>query len=129
MILFQILASFFILFAINRIIRRYHEERIPKSEIMVWLILWVIVAVAVWWPRGTDILANWLGISRGYELIVAVSLALLFFLMFKVFSHIHRLERQATKLVRKLAIKEYEIEHQRESDDSSRNQSDNEGEL
>lgn len=108
MFLFQSLATIFILFVMIRVVARYRDARIPKSEIWVWLIFWSVIAIAIWWPRGTDILANYLGISRGYELVVAISIAILFYLMFKVFTHLHQLQYQTTKLVRKLALEKYE---------------------
>jgi hypothetical protein len=107
MLFFQILASLFILFAINRIMTRYRQELIPKSEIAVWLFFWALVAVAIWWPHGTDIVASWLGVSRGVDVVVTASLAVIFYLMFQVFSHVHKLQRELTQLVRKLAIKEH----------------------
>lgn len=106
MLYFQLLATLFILFAMQRIIARYHEALIPRSEVSVWMIFWILVAGAIWWPRGTDIIANALGISRGYELVVASSLALLFYLVFKLFSHVHQLQSDLTRLVRELAIQQ-----------------------
>jgi hypothetical protein len=108
MLFFQLLATVFILVAINRIISRYRQELIPKSEILVWIIFWAAVAVAIWWPRGTDIIAQWLGVSRGVDVIVTASLAVIFYLLFQIFSHVHRLQRELTQLVRKLAISEHE---------------------
>lgn len=108
MLFFQLLATAFILVAINRIVTRYRQELIPKSEILVWIIFWAGVAVAIWWPRGTDILAQWLGVSRGVDLIVTASLAVIFYLLFQIFSHVHRLQRELTQLVRKLAMTDHQ---------------------
>lgn len=119
MLWFQVLASIFILFTLQRILSRYQDARIPKSEVLVWVIFWLVIASAVWWPRGTDILANALGISRGYELVVASSLALIFYLTFKLFSHVHKLEGQMTDLVRRLTIEKHEEPREdRHSDES-----------
>jgi hypothetical protein len=73
---------------------------------MVWLVFWFLVASAVWWPRGTDILAKALGVSRGADVIFAASIALIFYLLFSLFSQVHRLQRELTQLVRSLAIAE-----------------------
>lgn len=113
MFVFQLIATIFILLVIQRVVGRFHAGRIPKSEMMIWVIFWLLLAGAVWWPRGTDIIANKLGISRGYELIVAMSLAALFYLNFQLFSHIHHLEQQLTKLVRNLAL----ADHKKNTDD------------
>ncbi|MBI4121904.1 MAG: DUF2304 family protein [Parcubacteria group bacterium] len=107
MLFFQLLATLFILVAIHRIITRYRQELIPRSEIVVWLVFWLLVTVAIWWPRGTDILARSLGVSRGVDVIVTASLAAIFYLLFQLFSHVHRLQRELTTLVRALAIKEH----------------------
>lgn len=115
MLYFQLLATVFILFAIQRIYTRYQDARIPRSEVWVWIIFWLIIAAAVWWPQATDKLANILGISRGYELVVASSLALLFYLQFKLFSHVHQLEGQLTDLVRELAVQQKQHKYSQES--------------
>ena len=114
MLFFQILASLFILFAINRIVTRYRQELVPKSEIAVWLLFWALVAVAIWWPHGTDVVASWLGVSRGVDVVVTAALAVLFYLLFQVFSHVHKLQRELTQLVRTMAIKEHLAEKKEE---------------
>lgn len=106
MLFFQVLATCFILFSVNRIVDRYRHELLPKAEMMVWIVFWALVATAVWWPRGTDIIARALGVSRGADVIFAGSIALIFYLLFGVFSHVHRLQRELTQLVRSLAILE-----------------------
>lgn len=113
MLYFQILSSLFIVFALWRIIKRYREERVPKSEIIVWLVLWVVVTTAIWWPRGTDILAQKLGVTRGVDLLVTASLGVIFYLLFRLFSHINNLQKQMTELVRRLAIIHHENEKKR----------------
>lgn len=121
MLYFQILASIFILFVFQRIVDRYHEARIPKSELVLWVVFWVVIAGAIWWPKGTDILANALGISRGYELVVASSLAMLFYLVFKLFTHVHQLQSQVTKLVRELSIQQRRIPDSNKSQENETN--------
>lgn len=114
MLFFQLLASLFIVIAVYRILTRYRQELVPKSEILVWLVLWLIVSVAIWWPRGTDIVAGWLGVTRGVDVIVTASLAIIFYLLFVVFSHVHRMQQQITQLVRKLAIDTHFSEEQKD---------------
>lgn len=119
MLFFQLLASVFILFTVQRIVKRYQQELIPKSELFVWLVFWAGLAGAIWWPRGTDIVAHWLGVSRGVDLVVTASLAVIFYLVFQIFSHVHRLQRELTQLVRKLAIKEQEAKQGNGADKAS----------
>lgn len=110
MIVFQLFASIFILFALWRIIQRYREKRLPKSEVVVWCCFWALISAAVWWPHGTDVLARAVGVSRGADLVFAASVALVFYLLFQLFSHVHQLQRDVTDLVRRLAIEAHEDE-------------------
>lgn len=104
MLFFQILASLFMIFAVHRIVTRYRDQLLPKSEMIVWCVFWALVATAIWWPRGTDIIARLLGVSRGADVIFAASIAVIFYLLFGILSHISRLQRELTQLVRSLAI-------------------------
>lgn len=117
MLFFQLLATAFILFATYRIVARYRQERLPKSEIIVWAILWIIVGGAIWWPRGTDIVAGWLGVTRGVDVVVTASLAIIFYLLFVIFSHVHRQQQQMTQLVRKMSIDKHFTEHPTDQSD------------
>lgn len=110
MLVFQIIATLFILYALKKIIKGYQSFRIPKNEIIIWVIAWLIIGAAIWWPQGTDILAQKLGVTRGVDLLVTASLALLFLLVFKLFAFVHKQKQQMTELVRKLAIKDHERE-------------------
>lgn len=104
MLFFQLLATIFMAFAVHRIVTRYRAELLPKSEMVVWCVFWLLVAVAIWWPRGTDIIARVLGVSRGADVIFAGSIAVIFYMLFGILSHVHRLQRELTQLVRSLAI-------------------------
>lgn len=111
MLVFQLLASIFILAVLNRILSKYKEKRIPKSEVIVWFVFWFIAAGAIWWPKTTDKLAQLVGVTRGVDLIVTASVAVIFYLLFKVFSHLHQIDRQLTKLVRNLSLQEHHKQH------------------
>lgn len=112
MLFFQILATIFIVFSINRIVERYQRAFLPKAEMLVWLGFWLLVSLAVWWPRGTDVIAQLLGVSRGADVIFAASIAMIFYLLFSLFSQVHRLARELTQLVRALAITNGKTPHE-----------------
>ena len=50
-------------------------------------------------------LANRLGIGRGSDLVIYISIAVLFFLLFRVHIAIERVNREVTKVVRDRALK------------------------
>lgn len=112
MLVFQILATIFIFFAINRVVDKYHLKRLPKSEVLVWSVFWLFILIAIWWPRGTDLLAQAIGVTRGADVVMAGSIALLFYLLFKIFAQLYQLQKEVTLLTRKLSHKEHDDEYE-----------------
>ena len=51
-------------------------------------------------------LSSILGIARGADLIVYVSVVLLFYLIFRLYVKMEKIEQDVTKVVRKIAIDE-----------------------
>ncbi len=104
--LIQILISLFALFAISRLIIKKTRQELKIPEFFIWLIFWLIASVVVWIPNVTNILANFLGIGRGADLVFYLSILILFYLIFKVYIKIERVEREITKVVRRDSLNE-----------------------
>ncbi|PIS05550.1 MAG: DUF2304 domain-containing protein [Candidatus Buchananbacteria bacterium CG10_big_fil_rev_8_21_14_0_10_42_9] len=102
----KIVLLIFIAFALSRVVLRWRKKDITAREFFVWLVFWVLVAVAVILPQTTDVLAKFVGVSRGADLLVYISIVVLFFGMFKVLVKLESVDKQITELVRKLAIKD-----------------------
>ena len=83
---------------------------VRKRIVALWLSLWSIGAVAIIWPRSTLIVARWLGIGRGADLLLYLSVLLMLVGFFYVYGRFRRLDRQITLLVRRLAIETAERE-------------------
>jgi len=106
MFVFQILATLFILFALSRILGRVRTGALPGRESIGWVVFWVLLGVAVWFPEIPDRAARALGISRGVDLIVAGAIALFFYLVFRIFVRLEKMERDISKIVEQHALKE-----------------------
>jgi len=61
---------------------------------------WLAVGIIVWIPNSTNVIAQFLGIGRGADLIFYFSILILFFLIFRVYIKIEKIERNITKVVR-----------------------------
>lgn len=57
-------------------------------------------------PNLMSKIADILGVGRGVDAIVYTTLAILLYLVYKLFERTERLEREITKLVREIAIKD-----------------------
>ena len=88
----QILLTIFIAFAIIKLIFRFN---------FWWLFFWIIAIIAVWVPDFLTKIANILGIGRGADLVLYVSVVAVFYLIFKIYVRFEKIERNITKIVRK----------------------------
>lgn len=105
LILFQVLFSLFAIFAVSAVIGKKHSGLLSVSATMFWFLFWLFATVFVWWPNSTVRLANFFGIGRGSDLVLYVSLAIIFFFLFRIGVKIESLNRDLTKVVRDKALK------------------------
>lgn len=102
--LIQILISIFALFAISRLVLKFKKTELRISKFFIWLIFWLAVGVVVWIPDATNMAANFLGIGRGADLVFYLSIILIFYLIFRIYIKIEKVEKDITKVVRKDAL-------------------------
>jgi len=101
----KIIIILFIVFTSWRTILRFKKRDITSRELVIWLIFWALVAVATLIPKETDIIAQWLGVGRGADLLVYLSIIVLFFVVFKIIVKLEKIDRDMTKIVRSTALK------------------------
>lgn len=109
---FQILFALLFAGAIVLTWRRVRQQAIRVAEGAFWTILWATGIALVWRPEVTDVLANFFGVGRGADLILYVSVIVLFFFSFLLVITLDRLERQMTKLVQHQALEEFRRQRQ-----------------
>lgn len=98
-----ILFSFFVL---GKIYSKFKKQELSKVEASLWFVLWLGVLFATLLPHATDILALYLGIGRGADLLVYLSIVVIFYVIFAIYIKTRKIENNITKLVREIAIKE-----------------------
>ncbi|KKQ78889.1 MAG: hypothetical protein UT01_C0057G0002 [Candidatus Daviesbacteria bacterium GW2011_GWA1_38_7] len=100
----QIVLLVFILFAISRVLLRIKEKVISTQVGFFWFLIWLAAFVGVILPGTTTKLASYFGVGRGVDVIVYLSLALLFYLVFRIYVMIEDLRHEITYLIRQLAL-------------------------
>lgn len=103
-ILFQILFVAFSLFAIFSIYKKKSQHRLGIKGLVFWVFFWIVADIAVLWPNSTTIIANKFGIGRGTDFVFYISIAIIFFLLFKLHIKIESVSRDVTEVVRKNAL-------------------------
>ncbi|MBP9762287.1 DUF2304 domain-containing protein [Patescibacteria group bacterium] len=85
---------------------RASKQAIRPLEAVGWTILWVGAAVIVLLPGITSLFANQVGIGRGADLVVYVSVFVLFLLVFHLHVVHDRIEKSITEFVRHDALRQ-----------------------
>ncbi len=119
----QIVLICFAVFAVSRVMIRYRRGNMRTVDLGLWLLFWVAVIVVAWLPDTTNLLARWLGVGRGVDTAMYLSLLVIFYLLFRSFAKIEDLDRQITRIVRANALREMEedlrlsaVEHSKAAD-------------
>lgn len=100
----QIIVLVFVVFAASRVILRAKDKKISVTELFFWLAVWAVLAGVVFFPELTAPAAIFLGVGRGIDVIIYVSIGLLFYLIFRLYVKIEELQQDITAVVRKNAI-------------------------
>ncbi len=106
MSLIQVLAILFVIFALWRVINKFKRKELKVTEFLMWLFFWLAVSVAFITPESLTLLANLLGIGRGADLVLYVAVVVVFYLMFRIFVRLEKMEKNITKIVRDKALKD-----------------------
>jgi hypothetical protein len=105
----QIIALIIIAFFLSRLIWQKKREKINGQEFVFWLIFWFFSGLAIVFLKKIDQLVAGLGFSgSGIEVLLYVAVAVLFYLIFRVRMKLEKIERDVTKIVREIAMREEE---------------------
>lgn len=93
----------FALFAFSRSVLRARSKEITLPEFAFWSAIWSGVIVIALLPGVTGMLSRPLGIGRGVDIIVYLSVIILFYLVFRMYVKAEKNRQEITKLVREMA--------------------------
>lgn len=96
----------FILFAASRAILRFKGGSIHFGALLFWMFIWTIATIVVFSPERTTEIAQILGIGRGVDVVVYSSIALLFYLVFRLHVYLEDIRSEISRLIRELALKD-----------------------
>lgn len=106
MSIIQVLIIVFALFAITRTIRQLKKGALTMAWLLFWIVFWLVVVIVAALPQTADALARIVGVGRGADVVIYLSLIALFYLIFRLYVKIEQVEGEITRLVRKLALDE-----------------------
>lgn len=95
-----------VLFIVSRIILRFKDGLVSIWGLIAWLLLWTAVIVATIVPWTTERLANLIGVGRGVDAIIYISIIILFYGVFRLSVKLENIEYEITQIVRKNALRD-----------------------
>lgn len=101
----QIILLAFIIFAISRVYLRAKEKILSPQTYIFWMLIWLAAAFGIIQPSTTSRLAEIFGVGRGVDIILYISLALVFYLVFRIYVMIEDLRHEITFIIRQVALK------------------------
>lgn len=104
--LFQLFFALFIIFAVWGVWEKRREGLLSLRGTTFWILFWLLAGAVVAYPKSASMLAERLGIGRGADLIIYTSIAVLFYIVFRLHVKLEMVNRDVTKAVRKQAIDE-----------------------
>lgn len=104
MTVFQILILLFVAFVLYKAIRRLIKKELSVWLFILWFAVWAVVAVIDIFPVVIERLATFVGVGRGVDLVIYITLIVLLYLIFRMNVRLTKTERKMSELVRKIAI-------------------------
>lgn len=103
----QLLALIVILFFLFRLFWQKQKKQIGANEFIFWLVFWVLAAVLIIALKQIDKLVARLGFSgSGIEILLYLGIAVLFYFIFRLRLKLEKMEKDITKIVREIALKD-----------------------
>jgi len=104
--LIQIAGAVFALFALSRVLLQLKRRSMTLNEGLFWMFVWISVIVFLIFPEFFGYVADILGVGRGVDALMYISIVVLFYLIYRLYAKVDTLERQITYIVREIAIRD-----------------------
>ena len=102
--LYQVLVILLAIVVILIAFRSFKSNKVSLTTFILWIILWLILIIFTILPQSTSILANIFGIQRGLDVIIIFGIIGAYYLLFRLFLKIEKIQRNLSDLVRFIAI-------------------------
>ncbi len=108
-IIFQLIIAFLALSALISVARKKRENLLGPLGAFFWIVFWVALVSIVSVPNIAQRIADIIGIGRGVDLVMYASIAVLFFVVFKLHIKVEGLKRDLTVIVRGQALEDKSV--------------------
>lgn len=107
MTLVQFLAAGLAILFIVKTVSDFKDKKISGKGFVLWILVWIAIAVIAFLPQITEPLRKVLGIGRGIDVAVYFSIVFIFYILFEIIKKITKTEREIAEIVREIALKDF----------------------
>ncbi len=100
----QILLTVIILFIFVKTLKNFFKKEEDKKFYFVWLVFWLIMLILINFTQILSFLAKKLGVGRGVDLAIYISIILIYYLIYFFFVKLRKIEKKITKITQKIAL-------------------------
>lgn len=101
----SIIITLFAVFAWSRAFLRFKDKKINFSEFLFWSIIWLGISLLSFNPTLISFVSFKVGIERPIDLVVYLSIILLFYLVFRMYVKHEKIEQEITEIVSDIALR------------------------
>jgi small membrane protein len=103
----QYVATVFIALIIVQLILKVIKDRTALVRLIFWVIFWGGALILIWLPtEALDSFGSIFGVGRGVDVLIYLSIIILFYNNLRLNNRLEKIERNLTKIVRDLAERE-----------------------
>jgi len=101
----QIIALVIILFFVFRLAGQKIKKQVGANEFRLWLIFWLVAAVAIIFIKDIDWLVKLFGFSgSGINFLIYLAVLALFYLIFRLRLDLAKMDKNLTEIARQIAL-------------------------
>jgi len=101
----SVILILFAFFAWSRAFLRFKDKKINISEFSFWSLIWLLVVMIAINPELVSLVSFKVGINRPVDLVIYLSIILLFYLNFRLYVNQEKTNSEITTLVRELSLR------------------------
>ena len=102
----KILAVFLAVIVISRSYIDF-RARVESLQLFVfWTITWTVIVVLALFPAVVDFIISYFGRGVGIGTLLGMAVVLLFFLVYRIYTKLERMDQMLTKTIREIALRE-----------------------
>lgn len=104
MMLYQFILVFIAIFSFLFLIIRFRKGRTSLNNLFLWSVIWILIVFFSFNTGLSSKIANLFGIGRGLDLIIIFAVVLIFYLLFKLYMTLEKIDNNLTLIVSDLAL-------------------------